>query len=204
MVLNENGIERHRWRMSPSTIVIGEEKFVGDEPNRVVVEFSKFAESFGSKLYANSVATGLLAGIMDLDIEVVKRNIEEHFSRKSSDVINANIAAALKGYEIGRSLGLKLELPKCEEAKQKNLLNGSMAVALGAVAGGCNFVASYPMSPSTTVFTELAKLARKHGIIVEQAEDEIAAANMVIAAWYAGARGLVTTSGGASPSCVKP
>ncbi len=196
LVLNENAIERHRWRMSPSTIVLGEEKFVKDEPNHVVVEFSKIAESFGSRIYANSVATGVLAGIMGLNIEALKKNIEGYFAKKGNEVINANVSAALRGYELGRNLGLKLELKKCEEVRKKNLLNGSSAVALGAVAGGCNFVSSYPMSPSTAVFTELAKMSKTHGIVVEQAEDEIAAANMVIAAWYAGARGLVTTSGG--------
>ena len=196
LVLNENAIERHRWRMTPSTIVLGEEKFVKDEPNHVVVEFSKIAESFGNRIYANSVATGVLAGIMALDIDALKKNIEEYFSKKGNEVVNSNVSAALRGYEIGRNLGLKLELKKCEEIRKKNLLNGSLAVALGAVAAGCNFVSSYPMSPSTAVFTELARLARDHGILVEQAEDEIAAANMVIAAWYAGARGLVTTSGG--------
>ncbi|WP_448517065.1 2-oxoacid:acceptor oxidoreductase subunit alpha, partial [Pseudothermotoga sp.] len=191
-----NAIERHRWRIGPSTIVLGEEKFVKGEPNHVVVEFSKIAESFGNRIYANSVATGVLAGIMELDIDALKKNIEEYFAKKGNEVINANVSAALKGYELGRKLGLKLELKKCEEVRKKNLLNGSLAVALGAVAGGCNFVSSYPMSPSTAVFTELARLAKDHGILVEQAEDEIAAANMVIAAWYAGARGLVTTSGG--------
>jgi len=39
-------------------------------------------------------------------------------------------------------------------------------------------------------------MAVTFGIVVEQAEDEIAAINMAIGAWYAGARALVTTSGG--------
>ncbi|MEN3008378.1 2-oxoacid:acceptor oxidoreductase subunit alpha [Pseudothermotoga sp.] len=196
VVLNENAIDRLRWRMNDSTIVLGEEKFVRNEPNHVIIDFSKIAESFGNRIYANSVATGVLAGIMNLNVEALKKNIEEHFSTRSKEIIGANVSAALKGYEIGRSLNLKLELTRCEEVKHKRLLSGSKAVALGAVAAGCNFVSSYPMSPSTVVFTELAKMAKSHGILVEQAEDEIAAANMVIAAWYAGARGLVTTSGG--------
>lgn len=196
VVLNENAIERLRWRMNGSTVVLGEEKFVKSEPNHVFVDFSKIAESFGNRIYANSVATGVLAGIMDLNVEALKKNIEEHFSSRPREIREANTSAALKGYEVGRSLGLKLELSRCEEVKRKQLLSGSKAVALGAVAAGCNFVSSYPMSPSTVVFTELAKMAKNYGILVEQAEDEIAAANMTIAAWYAGARGLVTTSGG--------
>ena len=76
------------------------------------------------------------------------------------------------------------------------LLNGGEAVALGAIAGGCNFIASYPMSPSTSVLVFLAKHAKTFDIIAEQAEDEIAAINMGLGAWYAGARAMVTTSGG--------
>jgi 2-oxoglutarate ferredoxin oxidoreductase subunit alpha len=39
-------------------------------------------------------------------------------------------------------------------------------------------------------------MAAEHGIVVEQAEDEISAINMALGAWYAGARALVSTSGG--------
>ncbi|MGE0032997.1 MAG: hypothetical protein AB7S45_03855 [Pseudothermotoga sp.] len=65
LVLNENAIQRHRWRMTPSTVVLGEERFVRDEPNRVVVGFSKIAEGFDNRIYANSVATGVLANIQE-------------------------------------------------------------------------------------------------------------------------------------------
>ena len=64
------------------------------------------------------------------------------------------------------------------------------------MAGGCNFISSYPMSPSTAVLTFLARHGRDLGVIAEQAEDEIAAMNMAIGAWYTGARAMVTTSGG--------
>jgi 2-oxoglutarate ferredoxin oxidoreductase subunit alpha len=52
------------------------------------------------------------------------------------------------------------------------------------------------MSPSTGVLSFLAKHAGDFGIVAEQAEDEIAAINMGLGAWYAGARAMVTTSGG--------
>jgi 2-oxoglutarate ferredoxin oxidoreductase subunit alpha len=69
-------------------------------------------------------------------------------------------------------------------------------VGLGAIAGGCNFISAYPMTPSTGVFTFLAQHGDDFGIIAEQAEDEIAAMNMQLGAWYAGGRAMVTTSGG--------
>ena len=52
------------------------------------------------------------------------------------------------------------------------------------------------MSPSTAVFTCLAGLADQYGIVVEQAEDEIAAVNMICGATYAGVPAMTTTSGG--------
>jgi len=67
---------------------------------------------------------------------------------------------------------------------------------LGAVAGGVSFLAAYPMSPATSVMTNLAQWAAQTGVIVEQAEDEIAAINMVAGASYAGARAMTATSGG--------
>ncbi len=62
--------------------------------------------------------------------------------------------------------------------------------------GGCRFVSSYPMSPATGVLIFLGQHAEEMGLVVEQAEDEIAAVNMNIGAWYSGARALTTTSGG--------
>jgi len=91
---------------------------------------------------------------------------------------------------------LRYNIKPSEDVKAQLLMNGAEAVARGAIAGGCNFISSYPMSPATSVFTELSRLSNKYGILIDQAEDEIAAANMAIAAWYAGARAMVSTSGG--------
>jgi 2-oxoglutarate ferredoxin oxidoreductase subunit alpha len=76
------------------------------------------------------------------------------------------------------------------------LISGSHAVALGALAAGLRFYSAYPMSPSTTIMEVLASFADEAGLVVEQAEDEIAAINMAIGASYAGARAMTGTSGG--------
>ncbi|MFN6991994.1 MAG: 2-oxoacid:acceptor oxidoreductase subunit alpha, partial [Fervidobacterium sp.] len=126
----------------------------------------------------------------------LREKLSDYFKKKSEDIVKGNINAALKGYEIGKMLGLKLELKTQEDVKTQFLMNGSESTAKGSIAGGCNFISSYPMSPATTVFTELSRLSSQYGILIDQAEDEISAANMAIAAWYAGARGMVSTSGG--------
>ncbi|MFN4224290.1 MAG: 2-oxoacid:acceptor oxidoreductase subunit alpha [Fervidobacterium nodosum] len=194
--LNDNALDRLRKRITKDTIILGNPKYVSKEENSISVKFEEIAESFGNKIYENSVAIGVLSGIIGADEEALVKHISEYFKKKSEEVIKANVNAALKGYEIGKELDLRIEIKSDQRVKNQILMNGSEAVAKGAIAGGCNFISSYPMSPATTVFTELSRLSSQYGILVDQAEDEIAAANMAIAAWYAGARAMVSTSGG--------
>jgi 2-oxoglutarate ferredoxin oxidoreductase subunit alpha len=64
------------------------------------------------------------------------------------------------------------------------------------MAAGVNFCSFYPMTPGTSVALTLAAKGQAMGVVVEQAEDEIAAVNMALGASFAGARVLVPTSGG--------
>jgi 2-oxoglutarate ferredoxin oxidoreductase subunit alpha len=89
-----------------------------------------------------------------------------------------------------------VDVDRNPDVKGQLLMSGTDGVALGALAGGCNFISSYPMSPSKGVLVSLSQLAKEFGVVVDQAEDEIAAINRAIGAWYAGGRALVTTSGG--------
>lgn len=70
------------------------------------------------------------------------------------------------------------------------------ALGLGCIAGGCNFLPFYPMSPSTFLQAFLTKNADDFGIVSRQVEDEICVINMALGAWFAGARALACTSGG--------
>jgi len=75
-------------------------------------------------------------------------------------------------------------------------MHGNHALALGALAGGCRFVAAYPMTPATSIFEYLASIAAGCGVVTKHAEDEIAAICMAIGAAHAGARAMTPTSGG--------
>lgn len=52
------------------------------------------------------------------------------------------------------------------------------------------------MSPATGIMEFIASQAKAYNIVFEQAEDEIAAANMIVGASFAGARAMTATSGG--------
>jgi 2-oxoglutarate ferredoxin oxidoreductase subunit alpha len=75
-------------------------------------------------------------------------------------------------------------------------LDGNQALALGALLGGCQFVAGYPMTPATSILNYFAAVVAEIPVHFEQAEDEIAALNMALGASYAGLRSMVATSGG--------
>jgi 2-oxoglutarate ferredoxin oxidoreductase subunit alpha len=189
-------------RISSETIVLGEEaNLVGDFDRErfVEVEFSKIASEIGHKIYSNIVAVGTVAGLFGIEFDTVTNYVKRFFSSKSEEIVQHNIEAAGTGLKIGASLvedkriAVDISPGNIEE---QILLSGIEAVGIGAIAGGCNFVSSYPMSPSTGLLVFLSKHSSEFDIIAEQAEDEIAAMNMTIGAWYAGARGLVTTSGG--------
>jgi len=162
----------------------------------LAVPYARLAQEVGNAIYANVVAIGAIAGLLKIDQLKINELLKQYFAAKDQATVDNNIKAAAKGYEFARQLKVSFELKSDPAVKDQLIMSGAEALALGAIAGGCNFIAAYPMTPSTSTFTFLAQQARAFGIVTEQAEDEIAAVNMALGAWYAGARALVTTSGG--------
>mgnify|MGYP006292220581 CR=1 FL=1 len=196
-----------RNRITEQTIVIADRKNgavdklgIEDAGRTVDLSFLETAKEIGSKLYTNTVAVGFLGGLLSMNRQVVDDYIAVLFEDKGDDVVANNKKAVEAGYqkaeELKESLGLTISIESDDETKENLLLSGKDAVSLGALAGGCNVISSYPMSPSTGVLVSLAEYSHETDIIVEQAESEIAAVNMALGAWYAGGRAMVTTSGG--------
>ncbi len=203
--LSQGAIKHLEKRITPDTIILAEKETFKSEcfPDKcriVNIPFHQIASGLGSAIYANIIAIGAVSGLLQVDLQKIHGYLEQRFSSKDQDVIQKNILAAEKGYQIGNELSrsgkVQIKLPPTAQTEDEILLSGVEAVALGAIAGGCNFISSYPMSPSTGVWVFLSQHSKDFDIIAEQAEDEIGAINMAIGAWYAGARGMVTTSGG--------
>jgi len=72
---------------------------------------------------------------------------------------------------------------------------GDVACAYGALLGGCDFFAGYPITPATEVAEAMARLLPRIGGAVLQMEDEIASLSAVIGAAWAGSRAMTATSG---------
>jgi 2-oxoglutarate/2-oxoacid ferredoxin oxidoreductase subunit alpha len=153
----------------------------------------------GDKRMANTVAAGAVLALLNLETGTLEKRLEEIFSEKGDDVIKANQKCALAGFDYvknhfkGDGFG---NFPKGNTDNSRMLMTASEAMALGGLAGGLRFYAAYPMSPATAVMEYLASKQEEFDIAVEQAEDEIAAVNMVIGSFFAGAPAITGTSGG--------
>ena len=199
-------IEHVRARISKDTVIIADKNlFKNIDPRSMSIDplllpFLAKALEVGNKIYVNVVAVGTISTLFGIDPSVGEDTLRVRFSSKGEPVVNENIQAFRAGTILGAALQservLSIPSPHPRALEGEILMNGNEAVALGAIAGGCNFISAYPMSPSTGVLDTLASLSEDFGIVVDQAEDEIAAMNKAIGAWYAGARALVSTSGG--------
>ncbi len=197
VALTAGAIGHLRERIGEETLVIGEKEAIGYE-GMVDLPITAIAQELGNPIYSNSVAVGAICGLLKLDRSVCEAGIAAFFASKEAEVRDKNVLALRRGYERALELGsrVSIEIAPSPEASSDIMLTGAEALSLGAIAGGCDYVCAYPMSPGTTVLTTMADYSKRFDILVEQVEDEIGVANMAIGAWYAGARALVTTSGG--------
>ena len=155
------------------------------------------AGSGGGEIFINTVACGAILGLSETDFVYLEAVIRDIFRDKGAEVCEKNILAARSGYDFIRNKYKKGRFVLGSVSAARGfLLNGNEAVALGALKAGCKFYTAYPMSPSTGIMDTLAHYARAFNIVVEQAEDEIAAINMALGASFAGARSMTASSGG--------
>ena len=200
--LNAEAIEHLHDRIGKDTLVFAEKaEMAGKEFSGFIdTPFAAYAKQVGHPIFSNTVAVGVVLGFLDMPPDAFFAHLTEQFASKGDEVVSQNIAAATLGYDFGRETAqrkkITVVLARAENSAAELLVDGNTAAGIGTVAAGCNFISSYPMSPGTGLLTFLARKARDFNIIVDQAEDEIAAINAALGASYAGARAIVTTSGG--------
>ncbi|MFP4346171.1 MAG: 2-oxoacid:acceptor oxidoreductase subunit alpha [Anaerolineales bacterium] len=145
----------------------------------------------------NLVMVGALVWFFRFDFETAEKVVRERMARHA-EALEKNLQALREGYEYARRhypepFPYSLPLPEISETHL--LLSGADAMALGALEAGCRFYAGYPITPATPVMEALAKHLPAFGGMMVQAEDEIAAINMIIGGSYSGQRSMTATSG---------
>ena len=193
IALDKDTVTLHRDDLSPDGLIvvdsalgIGGERFL-----------SVPYKEFGKERFVNVAALGVLCSLLGLDEGVAADTVDDFFGKKDKGLAAENKRALKAGANWTATKNIsKLGLPAVLNPPQRLMMNGNEAIALGAISAGVRFFSFYPMTPSTSIGLSLAANAGKMGLVVEQAEDEIAAINMAIGASFAGAPSMVATSGG--------
>ena len=143
----------------------------------------------------NIVALGLLARLLRLPLESMAALVGRVLEGKGADTAGLR-QMLIAGHEAAAGLDGVVRPPPLPAAERSRwALTGNEAAALGALRGGVRFAAVYPITPATDLSEWLAPRLQRLGGHLVQAEDEIAALNMVLGAAYGGVPALTATSG---------
>lgn len=189
IALNEETISIHKNKLKDNGFILCDTSINTDDSRAIRLNMNEMAKNIGNPRVAGSISIGVILKLfgesIDTAEEVMKSSLREEF-------IKINMEAIEQGYN-----NVESKFPKLQgDFQDYMIISGNDALALGAIAGGLKFYSAYPMSPATSIMEYLASKSKETGIVVEQAEDEIAASNMAIGASYAGAKAMTGTSGG--------
>jgi 2-oxoglutarate ferredoxin oxidoreductase subunit alpha len=156
-------------------------------------------------LVSNMVYVGVLAQMLGIDLNAIEAALHFHFKGKEKPIaLNFNTVKASAEWA---KANLTKKDPYYVEPMDKTegliMADGNTAAALGAIYGGIQFAAWYPITPASSLaesLNEYLPLLRtrpdgKKTYAVVQAEDELAAIGMAIGAGWAGLRAMTSTSG---------
>jgi len=144
-----------------------------------------------SDKYDNTYLLWILSKYLNIDLDIILEKIEKVFARKWDTVVKYNKAVIeniYNTYEVETSKDFKIE----KQGEAKTLCYWNKAIADWAIKSELEYFSAYPMTPASTVLTEVIKDGT---VPFLQAEDEIAVANSAIWASFTGKRAMVATSG---------
>lgn len=157
-------------------------------------------------LMKNIAYAGALVALLGMDLEIVRELLSQTYSRKKA-LLDSNYLAVKLGYDFARETfecPLPMRLEPMDATRDSILIDGNTAAALGCIYAGATVAAWYPITPSTSMLDAFQGFVRKlrqdpdtglSRVAVIQAEDELAAAGVVVGANWVGARAFTATSG---------
>lgn len=151
----------------------------------------------------NMFALGLVCWLFNRPVDKAVAFLESKFQKKPQ-LIAPNVKVLTDGFNYGQNLALNIQTMNVDTSHDLpqgtyTSIAGNKATAWGLIAAAekCGkrlFLGSYPITPATDIMHELA--ARKDmGVMVVQAEDEIAGVCTAIGAAFAGDLAATSTSG---------
>ncbi|MFW9944102.1 MAG: 2-oxoacid:acceptor oxidoreductase subunit alpha, partial [Candidatus Sifarchaeia archaeon] len=155
----------------------------------------------GNVRMTNAAALGAVLSVLKYPFSLAEEALGGIFERKGQKVVTGNVEVARAMYDKTTedwkgSCKHDFRAAKKGSCRDRLVLTGNRALALGAKAANLKWTSAYPMSPSSSCFHDIVANAQRLTIGAIQTEDEISSICMAIGASAAGARSMVTTSGG--------
>ena len=182
-------VDEHQTRLKPDGLLLCDPGLGLSDARMLPIPIRSLAKESGNARTVGVVCIGALLRLLGLPLSHAEAVLQETLA---PGLLDMNLTALRKGYD---SAAETRRLPPTA-ASGRLLMTGAEAMAMGALAGGLRFYSAYPMSPATSILAFFTAHGEPLHLMVEQAEDEIAAINMALGASYAGARAMVGTSGG--------
>ena len=205
IALNQDSLERHSREVEAGGAILFnsdkltcDESLVGEDVAIVPMSIKELTSDLGKLLpvMQNTVALGALLHLSGLEVDIAQELLKETFGHKGDAVVQQNISVLRAGYDHAT----KEMAPRIEgwefSRKSRPVVTGNYMTAMGAVAAGLKFYSAYPMSPASSILHWFASHTEQVGVLVKQAEDELAVINLAIGAGHAGVRAMCATSGG--------
>jgi 2-oxoglutarate ferredoxin oxidoreductase subunit alpha len=175
VAMNAETVTLHKAEVADGGLIVADEAHGVESDGCLQVPYEQLEEV----RFANVVALGV------------------YFGKKDGKMAEQNRPVLTKAFDwCGQQRVAFPQLSSVAKPIKRMMMNGNEAIAMGALAAGVKFCSFYPMTPATSIALNLSAQAGRMGLVVEQAEDEIAAINMAIGASFAGLPSMVPTSGG--------
>ncbi len=157
-------------------------------------------------LMKNIAYVGAIAALLDIDLDIITKLLEETFATKAH-LIESNMQAIRLGYDYALAhvvCPLPMRVEAMDATNGNIIIDGNTAAGLGCMYAGATVGAWYPITPSTSLMDAFRSFCERYRIdpktgknnyAIIQAEDELAAIGMVLGAAWNGARSFTPTSG---------
>jgi len=193
--------------LSPDGIVVFDSS-AGPPPDGILPEtarvysipFARLAvRDLRRDLFKNSLGFGVVARILSVDDAAAADLLATRFAHLRPEVAAANLRALHAGFSFADEHQLRAGLGPWAldriEHRDRLLIAGNEAIALGFLVAGGRFFAGYPITPASEILTWLERRLPEFGGVAVQAEDELSAINMALGAALTGTRAMTATSG---------
>ena len=192
--MSRESVELHRDKLEAQAVILVDAAW--EMPAEAGLLGIPFAELAPRPVFRSVALLGVLGAMLGIEPSMLRDQLSDHFKAKGDQIVASNLDVLAASMKWAGEHAPHLPMPEATGPAGRLTMDGNQAIVLGALAAGVRFCGYYPMSPATTIAEGLVQSAVDMGVVVEQAEDEIAAANMALGAAYAGARSIVPTSGG--------